>query len=209
MVPGSLSGSGSRLVLASGSTARRDMMRSAGLLFEVMTADVDESAVRSSLLRADPAIEPEEIAAALAGAKARAVSLLRPEAVVIGSDQVLALGLEIIAKARTMDAARATLMKLKGNLHHLHSAAAIAENGKVKWSHVETAAMRMRNFSPEWLGAYLGRAGEEVLGSVGCYHYEGLGVQLFEEAAGDHYTILGMPLLAVLAELRRMGVLAT
>lgn len=197
-----------RLILASGSVARRRMLQSAGLTFGIVPADVDEAAIRSSLFAKDPEIGAEEIAGALAAAKAEAVSAGHQDALVIGSDQILALGPETIHKSRSLEEARATLTRLGGSLHHLHSAVALAVNGKSSWSHVECAAMTMRHFSPEWLDGYLSRAGDDVLGSVGCYHYEGLGVQLFEDVAGDHFTILGMPLLPLLAELRRRGVLA-
>ena len=194
------------LILASSSRTRRDMLKAAGLQFEVMAADVDEAIIRD-ILRQDDEVEPGDVAELLASAKAEAVSRHRPGALVIGADQILSLGSEIINKAANAAEARATLMKLRGNRHELHSAVALAIDGGVVWTEVDTATLVMRKFSHEFLGDYLERAGGDVLHSVGCYQIEGLGVQLFERVSGDHFTILGLPLLPLLGELRKREVI--
>jgi len=129
-------------------------------------------------------------------------------ALVIGGDQVLALGPELLTKARDEAAARATLGKLKGRVHELHSAVALAADGKVLWSHTGTARLKMRDFSDAFLDEYVTRAGERIRQSVGAYELEGLGVQLFEAIEGDYFTILGLPLLPLLAELRAREMIA-
>jgi septum formation protein len=191
------------LILASGSRARRQMLAAAGLSFSVMPASIDEAAVRAALLAKNVDAQPREIAAALAVAKAEAVSRAQPDALVIGSDQVLSLGNEIIDKSPDLDAARTTLRRLRGRSHELHSAVAIAGVGKFIWTHVETAELVMRDVSDAFLDDYLDRAGRAILDCVGCYEIEGLGIQLFERVEGDHHTILGMPLLPLLEQLRR------
>lgn len=194
------------LILASGSAARRQMLVNAGLAFTVVTADVDEAEIRDRLAGQGERA-PQRVAAALAAAKAEAVSVRHPGQIVIGADQVLALGSEIINKSPTFDEARATLVRLRARTHVLYSAVAMAEGGKTVWSGEEAAHMTMRAFADAFLERYLAAAGEDILKSVGCYHYEGLGVHLFERVDGDHFTILGMPLLPLLGELRRRGVL--
>lgn len=196
-----------RLILASGSRARRDMLLNAGLSFEVRPADVDEDEIRRHLL-AHGDVRPENVAQQLAAAKALAVSALEPGALVIGADQVLAFGSGLVNKACSRAEARATLAGLRGRTHALHSAVVLAKNRAVLWTDVDAAIMTMRTFSDAFLDAYLERAGEDVLHSVGCYQIEGPGIQLFERVAGHHFTILDMPLLSLLAELRRREVIA-
>lgn len=191
------------LVLASGSSARRQMLEAAGVAFEVRPTDVDEDAIRTELGDASP----EHVAAVLARAKAEAASRKAPDALVIGADQVLALGRTIFTKAPDIEAARAALRSLAGQRHHLHSAVSLAYAGREVWRHLDTAALAMRDFSDAFLDAYLARAGDRVCASVGAYELEGLGIQLFERIEGDYFTILGMPLLPLLGELRARGIL--
>ena len=194
------------LILASGSGARRQMMEAAGLVFEVVPADVDEVAIRDTLRAGNSGIEPADVAEVLARAKAEMVSAAHPDALVIGADQVLALGDQIFEKPADLDAARDSLLVLRGKTHQLHSAVVLAENGETVWSASDVAHMGVRAFTPEFLGAYLATAGEKICSSVGAYQLEGLGVQLFEKIEGDYFTILGMPLLPLLGELRARGV---
>ena len=196
------------VILASGSVARRDMLTAAGIKFRVVPADVDEAAIRETLAAGDARIEPADIAEVLAVAKAEAVSRDNHGALVIGADQVLAFGSEIINKARGADDARTTLMKLRGQRHQLHSAVAIALDGEVDWTATDTAELTMRKFSPRFLEDYLLLESAHVCQSVGAYRIEGPGIQLFEKIEGDHFTILGLPLLALLEELRARGVTA-
>jgi septum formation protein len=200
-----MSATAKEIVLASGSRARREMLAAAGVHFTVQAADVDEPAIRAKLRAKDANIEPTRVAETLASAKAKDVSSKQDGSLVIGADQVLALGNELLSKAPSIDAARATLRKLRGRTHELHSAVAFAENGKVLWQHVATARLTMRDFSDAFLDDYLLRAGDRVGHSVGAYELEGLGVQLFERIEGDYFTILGLPLLPVLGELRTRG----
>lgn len=198
-----------RLILASASRTRHHMLQSAGLAVLVVPSTVDEAAVRAGLSKDDATIAPEKIALELACAKALQVSRDHPDALVIGSDQVLAFGDETISKPEDIAAARKSLMHLKGHAHQLHSAVALAEKGEVVWSAVDTANLVMRAFSPAFLDDYLTRGGADLCFSAGAYQIEGLGSQLFEKVEGDHFTILGLPLFALLAELRnRKAILA-
>lgn len=197
-----------RIVLASGSRTRREMLTAAGVSFEILVADVDERAIREALTGGDVEIEPADIAEVLARAKAEAVSRLRPEALVIGADQVLALEGRIYEKPADIAAAEAALLELRGRTHQLHAAVAIAEAGEVTWSAYDEANLTVREFSGAFLRHYLADAGPRVCESVGAYQLEGLGVNLFERIEGDFFTILGMPLLPVLAELRARGMMA-
>ncbi len=196
-----------QIVLASGSRARREMLAAAGVAFTVQAADVDEPAIRARLMADEPGIAPRRIAEVLAAAKAEDVSGKNRGSLIIGADQVLALGDDLLSKAPSIEAARAALRRLRGATHELHSAVSFAENGKVTWSHVGTARLTMRDFSDSFLDDYLVRAEDRVSQTVGAYELEGLGVQLFERIEGDYFTTLGLPLLAVLAELRARGMI--
>jgi len=179
------------------------MLQSAGLSFEVVPADVDEAALKLDLLASGSA--PSAVAAALAAAKAEAVSKRRREDLVIGADQVLALGPELFSKPANPSEARGQLQRLRGKSHHLHTAASLASGGKAVWKHVETATLSMRPFSDEFLASYFRNVGDCVCRTVGAYEIEGLGIQLFERVEGDTFTIIGLPLLPLLAELRARG----
>jgi septum formation protein len=194
-----------RLILASGSTARRMMLSAAGLTFEVCPARIDEALIRDSMMSESACVEGSDIAAALAMAKALTIAEQNPGATVIGSDQVLALGSRIFSKADCLDDARDVLDRLRGRTHELVSAVVVARDDDVVWSGIDSAHLTMRRFTDEFLGLYLERMGDRALHTVGCYELEGLGVQLFERVEGDYFTILGMPLLPLLEQLRRMG----
>jgi septum formation protein len=197
------------IVLASGSRARREMLAAAGVHFTVQAADVDEPAIRARMYEVDPGVDAKKVAAVLAAAKAEDVSGKITASLVIGADQVLALDGELLNKAPSIEAARAALGRLRGRTHELHSAVAFAQKGKVTWAHVATARLTMRDFSDAFLDDYLTRAGDRVSQSVGAYELEGLGVQLFDKIEGDYFTVLGLPLLPVLAEMRARGIIAT
>lgn len=194
----------SGLVLASKSAARREMLTSAGVAFEVRVADVDEDAVKA---RFEPT-EASALAEELARTKALAVSRLDPDAWVLGGDQTLAFDGGLVSKARDLAQARARLSAMRGRVHHLHSGAALARGGEVVWSGVDTAGMHVRDFSDDFLDAYLAAEGEALLACVGSYRLEGMGSQLFDRIEGDYFTVLGLPLWAVLDQLRRHGVIA-
>jgi len=192
------------IVLASKSAIRADLLRSAGLAPEIRPADIDERGLESAWAAAS--LSPAAVARLLAEEKAKAVSRLVPDALVIGADQTMALGQERFTKAADLVAAREKLLRLRGRSHELHSGYALARGGQVLSAGVASASLTMRDFDEPFLDRYLARAGATILASVGCYQLEHLGVTLFERIEGDYFTILGLPLLPLLADLRRAGV---
>jgi septum formation protein len=188
-----------KLILASQSRARKMLLANAGLPFEAMPADIDER----DLQQASKLSAPGEIAGLLAREKARWVSDRKPGHYVIGADQTLALGQRLVNKPDGRAAAAEQLRMLAGQTHELHSAIAVAHDGKILFETIAIARMSMRPMSGDDIRAYLDEAGEAVTASVGAYQLEGLGVHLFEKIEGDHFTILGLPLLPLLAFLRR------
>lgn len=194
------------LILASGSRFRRQLMENAGLTFTVVPATVDEPAARAAMARDDATISPGDVALNLAALKALEVSTRHPLALVIGSDQVLALDSEIFSKPADPAAARRQLEKLAGQTHTLPTGIVLALGGNVVWEHLGIATLSMRALSPAFLDDYIARAGPAVTETVGGYQLEGLGIQLFDRIDGDYFTIIGLPLLALLAELRRRRV---
>jgi len=201
---------GRRLILASASSARRAMLEDAGVAFEVESARIDERATQDILTAGSSGgVEPADIAELLAQAKARDVSMRNPGALVIGSDQVLNVGASLLTKSADLAGVRATLKRLRGKTHQLHSGVALARDGDIVWSTVETASLTMRNFSGAFLEEYVAAEGSDLCASVGAYKFEGRGLQLFQSIAGDYFTILGMPLLPLLAELRAQRAITT
>ena len=193
------------LLLASASTARAEMLRAAGVEVEIQPARIDEDAVKAAMLA--EGAPPRDVADKLAELKALRVSAKAPGRFVLGADQVLVHDGHLCDKARDMAEARAHLNALRGQRHDLLSAAVIALDGEPIWRHVGQARLTMRPFSDAFLDDYLSRFGELALTSVGCYHLEGLGAQLFARVEGDYFTVLGLPLLEVLGFLRARGVL--
>lgn len=194
------------LILASGSASRARILRGAHVPFTATPADIDEEPLKRKFLSEGKA--PEAIAASLAGAKAVHVSSRHRDAVVLGADQILEFGGEIVSKCADMAAARALLQRLRGKSHRLISALALVQNGKMVWTFRDTATLHMRAFSDGFLETYLSTEGEGLLSGVGCYRLEGMGAQLFDSVEGDYFSILGLPLQPLLAELRRKGVIA-
>lgn len=194
----------SALILASQSSARKMLLANAGLEFEAMTADIDERTIQT----ASGLSNPREIGLLLAREKAKAVSVNRPGSYVIGADQTLALGDRLFNKPAGRAQASAQLRDLAGNSHELNSAVAVARDGEIVFEDVSVARMTMRAMTEAELSAYLDAAGEAVTASVGAYQLEGLGIHLFERIEGDHFTILGLPLLPLLAFLRRERLVA-
>jgi septum formation protein len=202
-----MTGKKREIILASGSAIRRQLLASAGVLFSVVSADVDEGSIRAAMTSESDCVEPNDVALALARAKAESVSRLHPDAIVIGADQVLWMASKIYEKPANMAEAREHLSRFCGRTHELHSAVVMAEHGASTWGTVEAAHMTMRPFSDAFLEAYMARAGERICNSVGAYEYEGLGLQLFDQVAGDYFTVLGLPMMPLLAELRIRGAL--
>ena len=191
------------LVLASTSHSRRALLQGAGLKFTAEAAAIDERAIEAGLGTSDPS----DIALALSEAKALDVSRRHPAAIVIGADQTLGLGRRTFHKPASRAAAADQLRDLRGQTHRLNSGIACARAGEIVFRHVSIAEMTMRPFSDAFLSDYIDQAGDAVLSSVGCYQLEGPGIQLFDRVDGDYFTILGLPLLPLLAALRSFGCL--
>lgn len=194
------------VVLASGSRFRAEMLRNAGVPFTVDVPGVDEGSVRESL-RAENAAT-EDVATVLAELKAMAISRRHPDALVIGSDQMLDCGGVWFEKPVDRDHAHATLTALSGKTHRLVTAVVVARAGSRIWHAMDSVTMRMRPLSEAYIERYLDVVGDEVCASVGAYQLEGLGAQLFAGVEGDYFTVLGLPLLPLLEFLRAHGVLA-
>ena len=192
------------MILASQSRARQALLANAGIGFEAVTAELDERAVQ----QASGLSAPGEIASLLAREKALSVSARQPGKFVIGADQTLALGERLFSKPAGRAQAAEQLRALAGQRHELHSAVAVARDGKILFEAVAIAGMTMRRLGEAEIDVYLDEAGDAVTSSVGAYQLEGLGVHLFERIEGDHFTILGLPLLPLLAFLRSEHLLA-
>jgi septum formation protein len=186
------------LVLASQSKARQTLLANAGIAFESEPAEIDERAIQA----ASGLVAPGDVASLLAREKASFVSVRRPGHYVIGADQTLALGARIFNKPAGRAQAADQLRALAGHRHELHAAVAVARDGKILFEHVAIARMTVRQLGDTEIDAYLNEAGAAITSSVGAYQFEGLGVHLFEKIEGDHFTILGLPLLPLLAFLR-------
>ncbi|MBF9198249.1 Maf family protein [Microvirga terrestris] len=195
-----------KLLLASTSATRLTLLVSAGLSVETQDSGIDERAVEEAA--AHEGLDPPALAARLAAEKALAVSRRHPERVVLGADQVLACEGQVFHKPSDRDAAHLQLKRLTGRQHSLHSAGALTIGGQVVETFSDTAHLTLRPLTDEAIDLYLDLAGPDVLKSVGVYQLEGFGIHLFETVEGDHSTILGLPLLPLLAALRRLGCLA-
>lgn len=194
-----------RLVLASGSATRAGLLRRAGVPFLQDPAGIDEAAARSSLRQGG--CEFGAAALELARLKATAVGARHEGRIVLGADQLLECEGAWLEKPRGRAGARAQLLALSGRKHHLASAVVLMRDGELLWSHLEIPELRMRSLSASLIEAYLDAAGPQILESVGGYRIEGAGAQLLESLAGDVFAVLGLPLLPLLAALRREGVL--
>ncbi len=194
-----------RLLLASASASRQALLRAAGVDFVISPADINEPALMQDLIAKGS--DAGTVAQMLAEQKAIMVSRRSPGQIVLGGDSVLALGTEIIGKSHNLAALRVLLLRLSGKTHALVSAAALARDGAVLWHHTARARMTMRVLSEAFVDKYLAQEGEKLLGSVGGYHFEGRGAQLFESTEGDYFSILGLPLLPVLGQLRALNLL--
>jgi septum formation protein len=191
------------LILASQSRARQMLLADAGIKFEAIPAEIDERAVQ----KASGLSAPGDIAALLAREKARLVSMRQPGRFVVGADQTLALGTRLFGKPAGRAQAAEQLRALAGNRHELHSGVAVARDGEILFEEVAIARMTMRGLGEAEIDAYLDAAAAAVMSSVGAYQLERLGVHLFERIEGDHFTVLGLPLLRLLAFLRSENLL--
>ena len=193
------------LVLASGSRSRKALLAAAGVSFTADPADLDEDALMAQLKGASA----ETVAQSLAEQKALTVSRRHPGQLVLGGDSVIAFDGIFLSKCASLEEAGALLGRLSGREHLLVSAAALARDGALLWAHVSPCRMIMRALSPQFLADYLASEATAILSSVGCYHFEGRGAQLFAKVEGDYFSVLGLPLLPVLAQLRREGVIGS
>lgn len=191
-----------KLVLASSSPFRRMLMENAGLTFEAHAAQIDERAIEAPLEKSGA--KPDEVALVLAEAKAEYISRRFSTALIIGSDQTMSLGSQVFHKPEDMTDAANHLHMLAGKTHRLNSAIAIVRNGEVLWRHVAQAELTMRPLTDDFIARYLERVDGKALASVGAYQLEGEGIQLFEKIDGDYFTILGLPMLPLLAKLREL-----
>jgi septum formation protein len=194
-----------KIVLASTSEIRRELLGKAGLLADIAAPAVDEDRIKAEL--ADE--RPEHIAMALARAKSLGLSKPPASGIVIGADQVLAFNGEILSKPADIAAAGRQLRTLRGQIHFLETAIACSQDGEVVWSHHDCAELTMRDFSDQFLDAYLASEGASVCTSVGGYKLEGRGIQLFSKIRGDYFSILGLPLIPLLNFVRSKGALAS
>jgi septum formation protein len=193
----------SALILASASAARARLLREACVPFEIHPARIDEAEIKASLLAGKR--DTDAIADALAELKAIRVSAAHPQALVLGCDQILVFNRRLIDKSANLDEARTLLRELRGKKHQLVTACVLARGGAAVWRRLERCRLWMRPFDDAFLEEYLQAEGDDVLGSVGCYHLEGRGIQLFERVEGDYFSVLGLPLLPLLAALREYG----
>jgi septum formation protein len=191
------------LILASASAGRAGVLREAGLAFRQMPADIDERGLERSAARGG-VLDGDALALMLAAAKAEHVSHAEPDALVIGADQVMSCDGRLYQKPPSVAAAREQLRELRGKTHVLHAGLAVARGGKTVWRHLGLARLTMRDFSDGFLDAYAGAEGETLTRSVGAYRIEGPGIQLFSRVEGDHFTIIGLPLLPLLDYLREI-----
>lgn len=188
------------IVLASGSTARRDLLRMAGIAFDAETLPIDEDAVKQAMRQSGASVV--DTAIELAELKAYRVSSRRPDRLIVGADQMLEIEGEWLDKPKNLEQAKDHLLHLRNKTHRLISAVVVVKDGTRLWHTVSTATMTMRPFTDQFLNDYLDKGGEGLLGSVGAYKLEGLGIQLFSAIEGDYFTILGLPLLPLLDFLR-------
>ena len=196
-----------KLILASGSSIRAQMLVNANVVFDIEKPRVDEEMIKAALMA--EGAKPRDIADTLAEMKARKVSEKHPDALVIGSDQVLDHAGALLSKPKERSEAEAQIIMLSGKKHQLLSAAVICENGKPLWRHIGVARMQMRDISPSYMHAYLDRNWPSLRDSVGGYKLEEEGVRLFSRVDGDYFTVLGMPLLEILSYLGLRGDLET
>jgi septum formation protein len=197
------------LILASASAGRAAVLRGAGLSFRQVPAEIDERAIEAEASRENGSISGEQVAMRLAAEKALAVSRQHRDALVIGADQVMSCDGRLFHKPATRDAARRQLAELRGREHFLLAGLGVAHAGELVWDHLGRASLTMRAFSDAFLDNYIAAEGEDILACVGSYRIEGRGIQLFSRVDGDHFTIIGLPLLPLLDYLRESGWLAS
>lgn len=196
----------SRIILASGSAIRKQILDGAGLNYEVIVKPVDEAAIKDSMLAENSRLQ--DIADALAEAKALRVSR-QTDGFVIGADQIMVMDNQLFDKPKDLGEARERLLSMRGKRHELIGAVVVCENGRPVWRHLSKTKLWVREFSNDFLDWYIEQEGEALMKSVGAYRFEGPGAQLFEKVEGGFFAILGLDLLPVLDYLRVRGVIAS
>jgi septum formation protein len=196
------------LVLASDTGSLRRLLAASGLSFRVLSPNVEENSPTQALLETLGETDPADVAELLARSRIDEVNARVPGALIIGAHQVISLNGKVLEKPTTVDAARDRLFELRGKTHQLHSAVALAEDGNITWTHVETAQLTMRSFSAQFVGRYLAATGPQVCESPG-YQLDGLGLQLFDRIQGDYLTTLGAPIFQLFTRLREIGFMAS
>lgn len=194
------------VILASGSKARQEMLRNAGVSFDVIPADIDEEKILSEMVSNNKNVE--DIAKKLAEEKSLKISKENKDNYIIGSDQILSLNNKLYSKAKNKNEAKEKLLELSSKTHQLTSAVCVTKNNKIIWSSFSQAQLSLKDLTEEKIDNYLERAGDDIYNCVGCYALESIGIQLFDKIEGDYFTILGMPLLPLLTFLEKEGVLA-
>ena len=197
------------LVLASETGSLRRLLEASGLAFRALSLSLEENTPNPALLENLRVTDPADVAELLARTRIEEAHAHAPGALVIGAHQVVSLNGKVLEKPTTVDAARDRLFELRGKTHELHTAVALAEEGNITWTHVETAQMTMRAFSPQFVGRYLAATGQQVFESAGAYQLDGAGLQLFDRIQGDYLTTLGAPIFLLFARLRQIGFMAS
>ena len=192
------------IILASSSAIRKTILLNAGLKFDIQASQIDERA-EVEKKGGERAFSPKELSLFLADLKAKDISKSQPGKLIIGADQVLGFQDRILHKASTIAEGKKRLSVLSGNRHHLYSGVSLCLDGEIIWRHISTSCLFMRSLSDKQIEGYFKKVGEGVLSSVGCYQLEGRGAALFDKIEGDFFSILGLPLLPLLAALREQG----
>ena len=196
-------------MLASETGSLRRLLEASGLAFRVVPLNLDEVATHQALLKNMGETDPADVAEMLTRAKIDEASARFPGALIIGAHQVISLNGKLLEKPNTIDAARDRLFELRDKTHELHSAVALAKEGQIIWTHVETAQLTMRSFSAQFVGRYLAAAGPQICEAPGAYELDGIGLQLFDRIQGDYLALLGVPILLLFARLRESGFVAS
>jgi nucleoside triphosphate pyrophosphatase len=196
------------LVLASETGSLRRLLAASGLAFRVVSPNLKENSPTQALLETLGEADPADVAELLTRTRIEEANARAPGSLIIGAHQVVSLDGKVLEKPTTVDAARDLLFALRGKTHQLHSAVALAEDGNITWTHVETAQLTMRSFSAQFVGRYLAATGPQVCEWPGAYELDGVGLQLFDRIQGDFLTTLGAPIFLLFERLREIGLMA-
>jgi septum formation protein len=197
------------LVLTSETGSLRRLLEASGLAFRVLSLNLDENTTNQALLETLGETDSADVAELHVRTRIEEANARVPGALIIAAHQVVSLNGKVLQKPTTVDAARDRLFELRGKTHQLHSAVALAEDGNITWTHVETAQLTMRSFSAQFVGRYLAATGPQVSESPGAYELDGVGLQLFDRIQGDYLAILGAPIFPLFARLREIGFMAS